>query len=223
MAGFYKELDESVRTKASDSKIVYIETVPPNAASLLFNLGKEPFTKVSDMTKFSGFKSPTEVSNALEWLLKHGFVETRSFRVSKRGRKGTFAALTNKSQRYLNIKGAPGKGDFEHKLYQFIIKDSCNKKGEEAKIEGKMKGNQKSNDVLVRSRDGSYISYEVTLQFENLISNIQQDLAAGVSEVVIVTRDSKDMEKAVKKVASDPSLTHYVDRLTFRTIDEFFN
>jgi hypothetical protein len=56
-------------------------------------------------------------------------------------------------------------------------------------VEGGVKGGTKVIDVLASTGEG-LVAYEVTLHFENLLSNIQKDLADGVSTVVIVTRNT---------------------------------
>jgi hypothetical protein len=191
MADFYAQLRDKMKVDKEPVQIHHQpETMPPNAASLLYFLGKEPFTRKSDMTSAPGFKSPTEVNKALGYLEKNGFINQESHKVSRRGRKSIFAVLTAKAYKYLKIIGIPGKGEFEHKLYQHLICKKIEKDDLEAKIEGIIKGTQKSIDVLTRSKNGNYIAYEVTLHLENLLSNIRQDIAAGVSKIVIVTRDT---------------------------------
>ena len=115
-----------------------------------------------------------------------------------------------------------GKGSFEHLLYQDIIRQSLQKEGIEAQIEGKIKAGGKLIDVLAFSKEKGFLAYEVTLHFDNLISNITEDLQAGVSRVVIVTRDKKEIEKAKKMAEADPRLIKYLGRVSFETIDHFF-
>jgi hypothetical protein len=196
------------------------QAMPPQATSLLYFLSKEPFTKISAMTDAPGFKSPAEVRKALDWLEKNGFINREQHRVSRRGRKSVFAVLSPKAYKYLDKKGIPGKGDFEHKLYQFLICCKLQKDGLQPKIEGRTSGFGKSIDVLAQSKDGDYLAYEVTLHFNNLLSNIRQDLESGLSKVVIVTRDRAGMKQAKKMVNANPEYGEIVD---FMTIDEFFD
>jgi hypothetical protein len=143
-----------------------------------------------------------------------------SHKVSRRGRKSIFAVLTAKALSYLDAKPIPGKGNFEHKLYQHLICEKLKKDELEPKIEGRISGFGKSIDVLARSKDGAYLVYEVTLHFENLLSNIRQNLESGVSKVVIVTRDRAGMKKAQKILNANPK---YAENVVFMTIDEFFD
>jgi hypothetical protein len=224
MADFYADLQVKMRAvKPSIHVQQKTEAIPPNAASLLYFLGKEPFTRKSDMTKAPGFKSPADVNNALMWLEKNGFIGMESHKVSRRGRKSIFAVLTDKALRHLGIKPIPGKGAFEHKLYQHIICKKRKKDGLVAIIEGHIKGFEKSIDVLVRLKDGRYIAYEITLHFDNLLSNIRQDFAAGVSQVLIVTKDKPAMEKAKKLVGENPLLAQNRAKVAFCTISDFFD
>lgn len=224
MSGFYNDLDDRIKRSKSRPPIYTIERVPPAASALLHCLHNEPFTKTSDMN-FSVFKSDAEVKKALDWLEKNEFIHREKYQTSKRGRKSIFAVLNNKAYQYLKKKGIPGRGSFEHSLYQHNISEWHNKNGTEAKIEGRIgKGNiQKSVDVLFQSEDRGTVAYEVTLHFENLLDNLHQDLAAGADEVVVVTRDQKDLEKAIGIVNKDESLNPHLEKIAFRNISEFFS
>ena len=221
MAEFYADL----KAKMKDVKIPMFahqqpQAIPPQAASLLYFLSNEPFTKISMMTSAPGFKSPAEVGKALEWLEKAGLVRREQHRVSKRGRKSVFAVLTPKAYEYLGKKQIVGKGDFEHKLYQFLIRRKLENDGLQAVIEGRISGFGKLIDVLAKSNDGQYAAYEVTLHFENIISNIRQDLESGASKVFIVARDRAGMQRAQKAVNANPE---FGDHVEFVTIDQFFD
>jgi DNA-binding PadR family transcriptional regulator len=223
MADFYFVLNqESKKTKRLEP-VQSIELIPPNAAALLYFLGKKPFTKVSAMTNAAGFNSPAEVYNAIKWLEKNGFIEKEPHRVSRRGRKSIFYVLTRQAHNYLGIKGLPGKGNFEHKLYQHLICEKLKNDGLHPKIEGTIRRTKKSIDVLVQAKDGHFKAYEVTLQFANVLLNVHQDFSSGVSKVIIVTRDKSGMEKAVRLVDGDSSLNQFRDRIIFSDISEFFD
>ena len=222
MAPFYSEFERNIKRTEIPMDVQIIETVLPAASALLYFLSKEPFTNVSDMTETPGFKSPEDVKKALNWLKDNGFIERQEYHTSKRGRKSAFAVLTQKACAYLDIKGFVGKGNFEHKLYQHFICECHRKEGLDAKIEGRIKGSQKLIDVLAYSKERGYVAYEVTIHFENLLLNIHQDIATGASEVVIVTRDQKEMEKAIKMVSNDLTLNQNLEQVTFSIIADFF-
>ena len=86
-----------------------------------------------------------------------------------------------------------------------------------------MKGSNKSIDVLSVSKELGVVAYEITLHFENLASNIRQDLADGVSRVVIVTRDQQSLGRAKKIVKDDQSTAEHSEKISFETIDHFFS
>jgi DNA-binding MarR family transcriptional regulator len=220
MSDFYADLARNIKRPSPSQPLPAQANIPPNSASLLYFLSKHPFAKISAMTGASGFKSPAEVSKALEWLEKAGFVRREKHRVSKRGRKSVFAVLTPKAYEYLGKKQIVGKGDFEHKLYQFLICRKLENDGLQAKIEGRISGFGKLIDVLARSKDGQYVAYEVTLHFENIISNIRQDLESGASKVFIVAREREGMQRAQKAVNANPE---FGDHVEFVTIDQFFD
>jgi hypothetical protein len=222
MASFYTELEGRIKRAETPKPLETTERIPPPAAALLYFLGKEPFTKVSAMTTAPGFKSPADVNKALNWLETNGFIRREAYRVSKRGRKGSFAPLTDKAYRYLGMKGPKGKGNFEHKLYQYIIEQKEKTDAVEVKIEGRMKGSNKASDVLVRYKDRGYVAFEVTLHFENLIANILQDFSSGVNEVVIVTRDRVELNKAIELVSKESTLNNELEKIFFCPMDDFF-
>jgi hypothetical protein len=219
MSDFYAELARNIKRPAPSQPLQAQTNIPPDSASLLYFLGKHPFTKKSQMTNAAGFNSPTAVNNALTFLEKNGFIQLESHRVSRRGRKSIFAVLTAKALSYLSTKPVPGKGNFGHKLHQHLICERRKKDGFQAKIEGRVSGFDKSMDVLSWSKDGDYFAYEVTLHFENLLSNLRSDLESGVSKIFIVTRDRTGMEQAKKIVHANPE---FGDNIEFMTIDEFF-
>lgn len=198
------------------------ESIPSYAAALLHFLGKNPFTKVSEMTGAPGFSSPADVARALSWLEDNGYVMREAYRVSKRGRKAVFAVLTQKAFSYLGLRPIVGKGSFEHQLYQHIISQALKRDGLDARIEGRTQGSEKLIDVLVGSESGGYVAYEITIHFENLVSNIQKDFEAGVSQVVIVCMDAKGLEKAKTIVDADASINQSRDRIGFSLISDFF-
>jgi hypothetical protein len=101
-----------------------------------------------------------------------------------------------------------------------LIRRKLEKDGLQAKIEGRISGFGKLIDVLARSKDGQYVAYEVTLHFENIISNIRQDLESGASKVFIVARDRESMQRPQKVMNANPEFGNYVG---FMTIDEFFD
>jgi hypothetical protein len=222
MVGFYSQLESQIRQAERPVPLKVSEVVPPIASALLFFLGKEPFTKISEMTKAPGFNSPREINKALEWLIGEKFIRLEKYRTSQT-KKSTYAVLQEKALHYLQIEGIPGKGGFEHSLYQDLIIGKLRAMGMTAKIEGRIKGSSKSIDVLGYSKSTGHIAYEVTLHFNNLLSNIHQDLHAGVKKAIIVTRDKKDLDKAIHVIGLNSALDRYLDLIDFKTIDEFFH
>jgi len=199
-----------------------ISDIPPPCVALLFYISRYPFTKASELKNTPGFKSVAEANKALEWLENNGFVKTEEYRASKT-KKSKYSVLQEKAFTYLGIEGHPGKGDFEHKLYQHIIFEKLSQEGSEAKIEGRMEDSKKLIDVLVASKETGFVAYEITLHFENLAKNIGDDITEGVSKVVVVTRDKEDLEKAKKMVEEDPAVAKYQEKIIFETINAFFS
>ena len=222
MSSFYAELDRHIKKSSAEIKTDTTTNIPPSSSALLFYLGKFPFTKVSDLVQAPGFKSPSEVNKALDWLLQNDFVQTEKYRTSST-KKSRYTVLNDKAIRYLGIAGIPGKGSYEHSLYQRLIHTKLSKDGFIPKIEGRMKDSQKSIDVLAYSQDKKQIiAFEVSLSLINLNQNIVEDFRAGVSEVVIVVRDEKDLKKAKDIIINAGFPESILKRTHCTTIDSFF-
>ena len=215
MAGFYPDISKPDKPA---STVIEREYIPPNAASLLYFLGKEPFTKISQMTNASGFKSPAEVKKALGWLEANSYITRQAIRTAKRGRNSVFAVLSDKALNYLGKTNLKGKGSFEHNLYMHLVAKKLRGDGWETSIEGRIGQSQKSIDIVAFSQGQGRLAYEITLHLDNLVSNILQDIRAGADLVIIVTRDAKDREKAIRLVNGDSAFAQYQDKVSFCTI-----
>ena len=197
--------------------------IPPSCGTILFYLSKHPFTRVGELSKSSGVNSTTEVTKSLKWLKENGYIEEEQYRTS-RTKKSHYPVLQEKALKLLKMENLPGKGNFEHKLYQQLIIEKISGEGCKADKEKRAKGGSKLIDVLAYpNNEKEFVAYEVTLHFTNLTSNIQKDLGDGASKVVIVTRDKKDLEKTKKMVEEDRSLDQYSGKIFFETIDHFFS
>jgi hypothetical protein len=222
MSEFYNtKLKPNIPKPDPKPPVKVIEKLPPDEATLLYNLYKKPFTNRSDMRAFTGFSSHDAIERILDILECKGLVKQEEHRVSKKGRPAVYAVLTQKAYDSLGYKPPVGKGGFEHRLYANLIADFYLEKGMQAKIEAPLqKGSPKTTDVLVKA-DKRIISVQVVLSVDGLFANLE-DLNLGADEVIIVTRGKGDQDKVIKMVSGDPSLTPLLDRITFRTIDEFF-
>ena len=169
MAGFYADISKPDKPA---SAVIEKEAIPPSAASLLYFLGKEPFTKISQMKNAPGFKSPAEVSKALDWLEANSYITRQAIRTAKRGRNSVFAVLSDKALNYLGKTNLKGKGSFEHNLYMHLVAQKLRGDGWETSIEGRIGQSQKSIDVVAISQEQGRLAYEITLHLDNLVSNI---------------------------------------------------
>jgi hypothetical protein len=222
MSGFYADLKEKIQPAPASKQQRPGTDIPPQAAALLYFLSKNPFTKTSEMTSAPGFKSPADVLKALAFLEVNDFIVRESHRVSKRGRKSTFAVLSEKALRYLNVQPAKGKGSFEHRLYQHLIEKKLKARGERSIVESRINDSNKACDVLSQTPKGGIVAYEICLHFQNLGANIRQDIEAGADLVVVVTKDRAELQKARGLFYGNESLSHYSERVRFCSVEEFF-
>jgi hypothetical protein len=222
MDPFYKKMLVESKPVSKPISIQTDEAMPSGGARVLLEfLGKYPFTKVSEMQR-AGLSSPAEVNRALDQLEKKGFLNRETHRVSKRGRPACFGVLNDSGLNYLGVN-RPGKGSFNHQLWQDLIARKIAAKGLEATVEGRIKGSSKASDILVYSAESGYICIELSLHLQNLISNCRLNFKAGAAKVVIVTKNKADAEKAKNMVANDHSLDKYAANIVIHTIDRYFN
>lgn len=229
MASFYSDLDRHIKkavmpTRAEIKTEADTETnMPASSAALLFFLGKYPFTTVRGLAEVAGFKSPSQISKALEWLIQNEFIRIEKHRTSKT-KMSMYPVLMEKALAYLNIDNVPGKGSFEHALYQHLVFEKITKNGYTAKIEGRMKCSNKLIDVLAVPPDRKLVvAFEITLSFSNLRNNIVLDFNAGASEVVIVCRTKEGMSKAKGIIAGAGFPEHINQQIRCETIDAYFS
>ena len=225
MSGFWQALQQSkpqpVQAQTPSAAVAPDLQIPPQCAALLFFLGKNPFCKTTELKEAPGFNSPAEVNKTISWLEENQFISRESYKAS-RTKKTVFTVLQPKALEYLGSSGPPGKGGFEHRLYQHLIGKWAEAQGAKAKIEGRMKGSAKAIDVLCDWPEQGFVAYEVTLHFENLTDNVLADLEAGLDNLVIVTRDKASQQKAEDIVTGNMFTNRRMERIHFRTMDHYF-
>ena len=227
MSSFYMELDKHIKNPPTqaDVEVTSAKTanIPPAAAAILYYIGKFPFTKNSDLPKAPGFKSQTEVNKAMSWLINNNFIQIQKFRTSKT-KRSMYPVLSDKAMRYLKIESIPGTGSYEHSLYQHLIYQKLEKRGDQPKIEGRMGNSSKAIDVLVYSNEKKqYNAIEVTLSFTNIRQNIVGDIAAGVSSVTLVFRSEEDLQKGKSLIAGFGFPEHILKKTHCTIINTFFD
>lgn len=217
MADFWASLQDPPAGKADGVDVGKRQTpaLPPHAASLLWHIANNPFSPVMELYKLPSFSRP-KVKTALNWLNANGYLAIEGFRI-KPGRPTNFPVITHKGMDYLGIDALPGKGNYEHKLYQYLVCQNLQARGQKAAIEGRTR---KSSPKLIDVLAGD-VAYEITLHTSNLAENILEDLRAGAAEVVIVTRNRTEQDLALAKTADDPRLERILHQVSFRTIVEF--
>ena len=161
--------------------------------------------------------TPSRGDQARAYLVKSGLVEVHSI-VLRKGKPGEYFELTEKARLQYGGKPPVGKGGFTHKVFAGAIKDYAEANGFNARIEGVMRDTGKAIDVLAWKKGEGMIGYEVTLHFENLVSNLMQDLATTLKTVVVVCRNKDELRKAIAIVREKSMPT---ERLEFKTIFDF--
>lgn len=222
MAPILSQLKSDIQIPAHVTAAVQKNPFPSAAKHLLVFLDKNPFVKVSDISKATD-QSVAMVQKTLTWLEKNNYIKREAHKVSKKGRKAHFSVLTNKAHTEFGFKPIPGHGSFLHKLYQHLVCKKLNNIGLKARIESRIKGTNKSIDVLCRDEHGQIIAYEITLHHENINENVTKDIAAGASQVVLVCRNPADLNKARNIVWGKLHEMKNQEKVQFSLISEFFN
>ena len=219
---FQRELDSFIGedTVCPDANDTTPINLSPSATHLAYVLGKNPFTRRSELMEVGRFTSAAEAERALDELVRNKLVSLEPYRT--RGTKpAVYLVLTENALQFLNDPGPPGHGSYEHKLFQHLVAKWCTEAGMQTFIEGHTRGSTKAIDVLARSQGGRQTAYEITRNFGNLIDNITQDLQAGVDEVVVVTRGLKEQQEAINLVTQTTTLGADIEKVSFKTINEF--
>ena len=221
MADFYKK----ILPKKEEEDIVIQEPFEPkfsysqaeiDGVIMLKHLAKHPFLNYGDLIRELKL-TPAKGDTARAWMVNSGFTKIHSITL-RPGKPGEYFELTEQAYSILGGKPPIGKGGFEHKCFCHSIKDFMEAQEFGVKLEGMMEGSQKAFDVLAWKKGEGMFGYEVTLHFQNLIKNLQEDLRTTVKKVVVVCKNKDELEKAkwiVKKELGELS------RVDFKTIFEF--
>lgn len=127
-------------------------------------------------------------------------IETSTVSFGRRGNATTFIVMRPKGAEFLGIKYEDikllGKGSTEHKVIQNIVSRGLNDSGKVTSVEHSMNG--KSVDIAEFVGD-RIIAYEMELdpQAPHILQNINKDLEAGFSEVIVISKN-KIAENEIK-------------------------
>jgi hypothetical protein len=150
-----------------------------------------------------------------------------SCRVSSgyRGNRKNYIAITPKGAAFIGadydtVKLA-GKGSLEHRVLQYLISESLKESGQNAAIEYHFNG--KSVDIAEIREDHIAVAYEIELQpsHPHVSDNINRDLAAGFSKVVVIVQNKTAKDQAQKQVIENVELKN-LSKVEFRLVKEFF-
>ena len=114
------------------------------------------------------------------------------YTLARKSRKGALSGMA-----YARIGKPvviPGKGGLEHKYWQHVIREHCQKQGCYAVIEQSF--DDKNVDVGVE-KDGQRTAVEIELTDANLLANVEKDTPA--CNKVIICAKSQDKPKEYAK------------------------
>ncbi len=173
------------------------EETPDDCFLILNHLAENPFTIYKDL-KTAINRHSDQAKPARDWLEKEGYIivhrhtkdnPNRIFSAPKR--HGMFFELTEKGLERMKAKPPKGKGSFKHRKYQDDVAKRVESSGGDPEIEANLDG--KLVDVFDHTNK---TAYEITLHFENLLKNVEQDFQKEASKVVIVVERSTLIKKA---------------------------
>ncbi len=215
---FMNTNSDAEQDKQSEPKIKDIHK------KLLLNIAKNPFYSISEHAENIGNVGPWSMRRCCEDLTKLSFLEPPiTLSLGKPGNPRKYLRISEEGADHLGINfkdhRPPGRGDFEHTLYQNIICDYLKKHGRSGLIEKDFNG--KAIDVLEFGKDGKIIAYEIELRpIEHIVINITKDLAAGCVYVVVVVRNRVEQKKITSLVGGKlPAET--LSKVKFNSIGDF--
>ena len=219
MGPFWADLEQLVNAETPSADTSVHDSIPALAAGLLHHFGVNPFRSLMEIYDLPDFNQKT-VNKAIDWLVNNGYLRQEGYKTG--GRKpAQYFVLLQKALDYLGISSIPGKGGFEHKLYQHLVWQWLKDQGITANLEGRTRKNsQNLIDVLAGTAKQGYVAYEITLTMDNMAENILNDLASGVSEVVVVTK-AGETKKARSLAVKDPMLAMRLENVSFKSICDF--
>jgi hypothetical protein len=205
----------------NSNELVKIEDVHKK---LLKNIAENPFLSITEHADALGRVSTWVMTRTIEELERIGFLDKPlSFSLGKRGNPRRYMRITAKGAEYVGVEfekcRVPGKGSFEHCLYQDVVYRYLGRQGRSAMVEHTYNG--KAMDVAEYARDGKVRAYEIELRLiPHVTENIRGDLDAGCSRVTLVTRNRTEQKKIALLVYSKlPAET--LEYVSFKIIREF--
>ncbi len=219
MGPFWADLEHLVDVETPSADTSVHASIPVHAVSLLHHLSVQPFRSLMEIYELPDFNQRT-VNKTKDWLIENGYLRQEGYKTG--GKKpAQYFMLLQKALDYLGISSIPGKGGFEHKLYQYLVWQWLKDQGITANLEGRTRKNsQNLIDVLAGTAKQGYVAYEITLTMDNMTENILNDLASGVSEVVVVTR-AGETSKVRSLAGKDPRLAMHLEKVSFKSICDF--
>lgn len=171
--------------------------------------------------------SPWVGNKTVKELIEMGLLESRKIGFGKRGNLKRYLVLTNKGHRYLGtdsgergLHGKEGKGGFQHRLIQHMVKEKLDKEGHRAVIEGCLNGKM-ADLVYVYGQEEIAVEIELDPGHEHVVDNIRLDLKAGFSRVVVLTREKDKLDSLKARVRKLPRWDSLKDRIDFGLVKDF--
>jgi len=140
-------------------------------------------------------------------LIEKGYLVEMVTNLGTGSRIAKFLVPTPDAVTLLESPNLPGKGSSLHKFMQTLVAKLAAKKGYRVQLEAQLSETGKSVDVLL-TREDHKLGIEISLysKEENEVANIKKCFDNGISNVIIVFFDVKQLHK-VQKLAGE-SLPH---------------
>jgi hypothetical protein len=189
--------------KPKEPKKPTIDDIPIDAVKLMFAINDYPVTIFSDTFKEAGLDSE-KGKKARDWLVKNEYIIVHKDIKTSMRKSGMIMELTQKAMQKINAKPLKGKGSFKHRAYALTLARYFEAQGKKAFIEEYVDG--KHIDVVCEGT-----GYEITLHLDNVVENIEKNIAAGIPINVVIVEDG-DVKKNVRKILKrHPELDAKID------------
>ena len=201
-----------IKTKKVDRKTIERDEIAmPDEKAFLMDIYNRPFISITQRYKEKTL-SAGRGNSIVNLLVRKGFCRKIEISLGGRGGLAKYLEISDSGYKAIEMpkKVSLGRGaGFEHCFWQWDIFELLNsinkeyKKGWRIEIERNIK--EKFVDIAIERQDGNIVAIEVAVSAVNEKTNLEKDIKAGCSLVVIACK-SKDVFDKVKEIIENTDI-----------------
>ncbi len=186
---------------------------------ILTNIREHPFIDQKSRIQMLGLASSSSTTDRyFKEMIAKNFVTVHKIGLGKGLSTKVLYEITEKGAEYAKMDKVEvhGKGDLKHKFWQHTIKEFYKSLGHNAEIEKRF--GIKNVDVGFET-DGKKTAIEVELTPAHLIENIQRDMEAGCTEIIIAVPNKRNITTYKKKI--EYYRKEFLEKIEFKVLTDF--